>query len=181
MKSKQAAGHALAALSDIEQHKNRIEQLLMDSGGELTEEIEAELNQLQVSEPMQVETVVVALDRINADAKYWKERAQAIRNYASGLDTFVERAKDRVKRLLTEQGKDEAIGLHHRIRLSKCQQSVGINEAELPRAYMMQVTTWVPDREKIRADLELGVDITGAELVGGKAIRIYLNKQEDKK
>jgi len=158
-------------LIELTREAQRLLSLVEDSGGEITPEIETALDVNSVSLATKVDGYGYLLDRLPALVTYWKDQRDQAARVARGLEAFEKRLKDNLKYALIEAGMLSVSGGSVKFSVSPSAAALELNESELPREYLMTVTTLVPDKERIRADLEAGVEIPGAALRRGTTLR----------
>jgi hypothetical protein len=149
-----------------------IEIALLQSGGELTPELEIAMRAIAED----VDATSMTLERAESAAAYWKEQARKANAVAKGLSAFQERLEATIKGLMQEKGMNELLGDSVRFKLSPCAKRLVIDEARLDPGYRMQVVTMLPDKARLKEELEAGATITGASLEGGTSLRIYPNR-----
>lgn len=151
---------------------------LIESGGELTPEIEARLNDIDLKTRDKIDAYQVVRERCRLEADYWKTKADELMRISRAHKEIDRRLTENIKKHMELTGTKEVEGHTVRFVLTKTGEELVIDDSLLPDAYKMQVTEWVPDKEKIRAALQDGVDVAGAELRGGFALRKYARKSE---
>lgn len=165
------------SLADIVGQANAIEMKLMESGGELTPELEAALLQVDASLPEKLDGYDVVMARLAAAEKMWAARADEYARVASALSNAQSRMKERLKWAMGQMGKSEVSGNEVRFTLVNGKPKLVIN-GEVPEAYVTIVQTKQADKERIRADLEMGVKIPGASLEPTVQLRRYAARKE---
>ena len=152
-----------------------VQAAVVESEGELTPELE---RRLEVNSQMLLQKVdgYAHIDeQLEMQADYFKAKAKRFAEIGERFRSARERLRDRVKQAMVEMGKDEVKGHEFRYKLQNCKQSLEIDPSLVPEQFKMIVTTTAIDKEKIRAALTDGLDVPGARLEGGKALRIYEN------
>lgn len=155
----------------------QIERMIMEQGGELDTQLEAWLDTVATQLSRKADSYSFVRDRLEASAKQLKERAQLFANTARALENARERLNDRIKEAIQVMEKTEVRGSDIVFKLVRTQPALKIVEAELPATYLMTVTTQVPDKERLKADLKAGASIPGATLQPSYALRVYANKE----
>ena len=164
------------SLPQLVQSSHMLVQALLESGGELTAEIEQSLTEIDTKMPQKIDGYQAVLERLEIEGEYWSQKASDFAKMASGCKKARERLKDTLKHAMKELGTDELIGNDCRFKLSNSKPKLVINEVELDKAYYMQVTSTVVDRKKIEEEMAMGVPIAGVRLEEVKSLRPYLNK-----
>jgi hypothetical protein len=70
-------------------------------------------------------------------------------------------------------GTDEIIGEDVKFKLSRLAPKLVIEEEKLPSAFKMQVVTYVPDKDRIKSELEAGGSVEGAKMEEVFSLRKY--------
>lgn len=137
--------------------------------------------QVELDKAEKIDAYPFVMDRLTRAADQWKEMSEDAARMEFSLRRIVLRIKDALKFAISAIESKEAIGNHHRFKLSPCKPSLVITDKDaLPPEYFMQITQVVPHKDKIRAALERGEDVPGACLEGGLALRHYLNNPNRK-
>ena len=165
-------------LHSLVQQAQVIESALVEAGGELTPELEAIIANLDVSVAEKIDGYSFIMDRFENEAAVFRTKADSFARVAKGLTLFQDKLKERVKLAMVAMGKDEIKGNEVRFKLSNSAPKLVIeNEMVIGDAYKKIVQTIVPDKEKIREDLSIGLAVEGCKLVNGKALRTYINRK----
>jgi len=166
---------------------------LLETGGEITPEIENMLNsiipvdiskspgELKILLASKVDAYHYIIDKMLMAAQMLKDQANARVAVSSSCLALVESLKARIKQAMEKLETTELSGYETRFKLSATKKALEINETELPTAWLMEIVTYKPDKEKIKAALEAGQEIPGCKLVGGTALRKYLNNPSSNK
>ena len=149
-----------------------LEIALIQSGGEITPDIDIAMRALAED----VDSTAMTLDRAESAASYWKEQAKRASAIAKGLERLQERLEATIKGMMQEKGLNELTGDSVRFKLAPCAKRLVIDEEKLDGAFRMQVVTMIPDKGRIKEELEAGATIAGASLEGGVSLRQYPNR-----
>lgn len=164
-------------LVEIVTQSNDLTRYLLERGGELTPELEAMLDSVNIALAEKIDAYHHVMERMELEQGYWKAKADAMNRIAQAHAKVREKLKESIKRAMYELGKDEVLGNDVRFRLSTTKPALELT-SELDPAYLMTVTEQVPDKDRIRKDLEAGKAIKGAALVTGFSLRPYACKKE---
>lgn len=169
----------LAALARL---ANDLEERLIASGGEITPEIEAVINDLAPGSKGHLATKVDAyyyiMSRLERAHSFWKEDAAARQAVAKSCERTIEQMQLRLKIAMGKLGVTELSGNDHRYVLTTAKKRLVIDRPhDVPATYLLEVVEYVPDKERIKKDLEEGKEIDGCKLEGGTALRSYFNKK----
>lgn len=160
----------MSNLIELTTAAQRLLSLVEDSGGELTPEIEAALNLNAHDLAIKVDGYGYLLDRIPAVAQYWKDQSDQAARVAKGLEALEARIKSHLKAGMIMGNITVLQGETVKFSISDSKPAL-IIDTPPPPEYMMTVTKLVPDNERIRADLGVGVEINGASLRRGVTLR----------
>jgi uncharacterized protein YukE len=166
----------MSTLFELSQEANRLEELLLESGGELTPEFETWLEQINTQLEQKADSYAHVLDKLEANIALLRQNAKQYTDAARSLENAQTRIKDRIKDALEAMGKSKLSGNRKTFTLSNSSPRLVVNETELDQAYVIVQTQYLPDKERIKADLKEGKEIQGARLEGGKALRVTVSK-----
>ncbi len=153
-----------------------IEEQLVESGGELSEELERALTTLDVKLPAKVDGCAVALERLEMYEEYWKAKAKQFNAIAKGLSSARDRFKDYLKTQAEALGTTELVGNEVRFKISNSNPKLVVDQLNLSSEYLIEKVVVEADTERIKEDLKAGKVIEGAKLETSKSIRVYANK-----
>ncbi len=167
----------MSNLISITQSIIALENEILDNGGELTPELELSLEITEKNLLEKVDKYVYLIDRLESGVEFFKakqdEAAKLKKSYESTIDNLKERLKFAMKTLNT----NELRGLEYSYKLAKSKSKVKIENIEtIPMEYVREKITYEPDKEKIFAALEIGLQISGATLENTYSLRKSLVK-----
>lgn len=155
----------------------KIDKLLQESGGEITEELEVELKTtLDLNTSAGVDNIHALMERIEHDAAFYKLKASRYTAVQRGLTSAYEKIKIQIKSLMVIAGKTELHGDEIRLQLRRIKDKLVVDEDRLPKSYLKEKVTLVPDTDRIRDDLERGLPVAGAELVPNHSLNPLVQK-----
>jgi hypothetical protein len=156
-----------------------IEKMLIEAGGELTPELEAMLDNVDVSMAQKIDGYAFVMEDCESRAAFWKAKADTYSKLAKSHAAIQERIKERLKAALIQLGKDEVQGNEIRFKLSKLNPKIVIwNEAELPDDFKIIVQTKAPDKERIQESLKEGFEVPGVRVEPVYSLRKYAARKE---
>lgn len=168
------------SLITLVSESNDLERMLIESGGELTPEIEAMLQVKGAQLPDKVDAYHFTKDRFATLETYYKERANFYYNIAKQCGAVQDRLVENLKYAMNELHTDELVGHDVKFKLSKSKAKLVIDDPEMvPVAYKTEVITTQIEKEKLRADLEIG-EVAGAHLEPSFSLRTYANTPNKK-
>lgn len=103
-------------------------------------------------------------DQCAARKEQWQAGERAAKN-------SIENLKARMRYVLSSIPDQSLQGEEFRFFLSKPSESVEIEAEKIPKEYMKTQISYVPDREKIEADLRAGKEIPGAKIAARQSMR----------
>lgn len=168
-------------LTEIVRDHKSLDELLFETGGELTSEesesiidswmaeIKSDLEKKADNYEFKKIALEKAIEALSERADKFKAAAKTLTNLQTNL-------KERMKEAMTTLQITSITGICFTYKLSNSKASVIIDETKLPAMYMREKLIIEPDKEKIRTDLELGREIDGAYLKPNFSIRTSVNK-----
>lgn len=156
---------------------NALTDRIVETGGELTPDLEQALELSERDLAEKVDACAVVLERLDHEAAYWKDKAASYAKIGKACEAARERLRERIKGSLIMLGQQELVGQDVRFRLSPAKARLLIDETNLSSEWKIQVTTTEPDKERIRAMLDDGLEIPGARLEPGWSLRQYANRK----
>lgn len=168
------------SLMTIVARSNEIELMLVESGGELNDEIEKFLmiNSSELAE--KVDGYQTVIERFEALEDHYKAKAEFFKTVSGQCKTIAARLKDNIKYAMQQMGVDEIKGNDIRFKLSSTKGRVIIEDMNIvPVEFKEEVIETKIDDKKIREALEKG-EVRGAKLEPGFSLRTYANIPERK-
>lgn len=157
---------------------NNIVSAIAEAGGELTPELEAAFDGMGAQIQVKADSYAFVMDRLDAEAEFWKKRAEQFSRVAKSCKNLKERLNDSIKMAMKQLGTDEVHGVDMRFKLTRMAPKLVIQESLLPSEYKMVVTETVPDKERIKADLANKCEVPGAVMEEVLALRKYVNSKK---
>lgn len=159
----------------VEQRLNIIRQVI-DAGGEISEELEQALVNLDVALPEKIDGYAYVVDDLKAEQKLWKKRSDDFAKVAKSCGKAIEFLKEGLKIAASKLKVAEFEGNDYRVKISGGTHSVIItNEDKIPEEF--KVITASIDKAKIKKALKEGRAVPGAELLEGETVRFYVNRK----
>ena len=155
---------------------NKLTEQLIEAHGELSPELEAQLDTVNLELGLKIDGYKHVIDRVDIEQTYWKEKSQLYSKIAKGCANIKNRLKDSIKLGMLGLKKDEVIGIETRFKLSKIKPKLHIDEENLSPEYCKQRIIIEPDLERIREALEKGEKVAGAYLEDNYSLRNYVNR-----
>lgn len=158
----------------------QLEQMLMESGGEITPEIEKALmvNASELSN--KVDGYQHIIERFGSLAEHYKQRAEFFKTISGQCKTAADRLRDNVKSAMIDLGVDEVKGADIRYKLSNTSGSLVIEDAEMiPVEFKKEIITTEIDKKALKEALLTG-EVPGAKLEAGYSLRVFANNIVEK-
>lgn len=153
-----------------------LESRLLDSGGEINEEIENLLALKEANLPAKVDGYFYAIERMESIANEYKERSEAFYRVSRSMTNLKEGLRDRIKKFMLDHNEHHLLGFETQFKINKGQGKLVVDEAALPEEYKIIVTTKEPDKEKIKGDLKMGLEVQGAHYEPNFQLRSSIKK-----
>ena len=164
----------MASLQVLVSEANIIEQKLIESDGEITEEIELMLSIRSENLADKVDSYAVIIERFKAIEEFYAEKAEKIKQIAKNCNYVQKRLKKNIEFAMSNLGTDEISGNESRFKLQRSQSSLLLSdEDQIPMEYKNPVTTYVVDKDKIKAEIKAGKDLPFASMVENFSLRTY--------
>lgn len=165
-----------AIISDSRFYADEIEKRLIESGGEITKELEDvisyrdyNLKELEAN----VDITALALDRVDLLIEYYNQQIEALRGILYGLNKVEVRLKNNLESALQANNLTQISGDLKTITLRRNPPKVDIfNENVIPEDYKKIVVTTDINKMQISHDLKDGKEIPGCRLIQGNSIKI---------
>lgn len=154
-----------------------LSRAILESGGEITPEIDALLVVNETSLAQKSDAYAAVLDRLEVEEGLWRKRRDECLKILRAHEELQDRLKARMKEALVAMGRDEVRGDQVRFKLAKAQPKLILGN-DLPQDCYMPVTTLEVDKQRVRERLEAGEVIVGAALVPNFSLRRCLNRKE---
>lgn len=165
-------------LGNLVEEAARLESMLIDSGGEISEQLEAELRSWETDFESKVDGYGVIMERFELSAEHWKRKASQMAQTAKQLDNMVKRLKDRLRFGMVGLGRDVVAGEEYQFKLAKSAPKVVIeDESVIPTACMEKQEKWIISKTKIKDALIAGHHIPGAYLEENWSLRRSIKKE----
>ena len=154
-----------------------IENMLIESEGVITPEIEAILAVKEINLPEKVDSYAAVIERFEMIEEYYKAKSDNILKIARAASAVYSRCKENLKFAMKELGVDEINGHDMRFKLSASKPSIIIeDDSKIDAAYKITETIVKIDKNKIGEDLKIGVPVAGAKMQENFSLRKYANR-----
>jgi len=154
-----------------------LDRMLIESGGELNEEIENALALNQKDLQVKVDKYKLYMDHLKQRTEYFKDLETEARDARKVFENSSDKLKDRIKYMMNTLNVNEIDGEAFRFKLIEGKDKVVINDqTAIPQDYFIPVTSFTLDKEKLLQDLQSGLKIDGVDIEVIKTLRTYLKK-----
>lgn len=161
------------SLIQLAQLSQTIENLLIESNGEITPHIETMLEELETNLISKADSYGFVIRKLESEAEFYNYRATKLSEIASYMQGTATRMKERAKRAMLQMGVNKIEGEETTITLAKGQGKVEIVDSQLlPPDCVSTMLNIKPDKEKIGRLLRDGVNVPGAVLDDSWTLRI---------
>lgn len=157
-----------------------LEQQLMESGGEITPEIESALAVNQESLMEKADGYQHVIERFESLSEHYAARAEFFATIGKQCKTAAERLKNNIKFAMIEMGVDELRGQDIRFKVTPTSGTLHIDDEEMiPVEFKTEIVKTEVDKKSLKEALKSS-EIPGARLEPGFSIRTYANTPEKK-
>jgi len=147
-----------------------------DAQGELTPEIEQRMALLDVSIPEKIDAWAYVMERMEAEHEFWKARRKVDHEVELKYERHLEFAKTRLKGIMFEMGVVEMRGHDAKFQTVNSRARLTIQDENLiPAKYLTERFVYDIDKDKLRADIEAGIEVEGVRLEKVTALRRSVN------
>ena len=161
-------------LFELTEKANLIFYQILKADGELSEELEQSLCEVNVELCEKLDGYSSILDRLEMESELLKKKAAGYQKISRTVERVRARLKENIKTNMMVLGVKTVSGSDIDFQLSPCEYTLEINDEILNDKWKMVVTELVPDKKMIKEALKLGDDIPGAKLTGGFKLRTII-------
>ena len=160
------------------QEADRLEQMLIESGGEITNEIEQALVVSEKSIGESVDREIQKIERIEHVADLYKKKADQFAMIAKTMALFIERREQQIKDFMLATEKETLSGQEYEYFLAKPKTSTDAFDKLLIPDEFVKVTRTAKLKE-IKEAIDSGQQVPGARLIENRSLRtrIYRGKK----
>ena len=146
-------------MANLFQIDRAIESLIDPETGEITDP--AAFESLALERPRKIEAVANAIRNALADGQACLEQSKTFKSRA---DSYLKKAQSLTDYLSAYLNHSAYESPNCSITFRRSE-SVEVDESLVPTQYLVEKTTYSPDKKAIRADIKSGADIPGCKLV----------------
>lgn len=160
-------------LIDLNLEFSKYIEKLESVGGELTPEMELEIQNLENAIIQKADSAYWVLTKLEAEADFFKSQADRLIKFSKVCQNAHERLKDRIK-VAVQASPDNIIqGETVAFKLRNNPGSVVIvDESKVPKEYLETVITTKVNKKQAKEDLQAGIPVPGLRLEIGQSLQI---------
>lgn len=155
----------------------RLVALLMETGGEITPEIEQELTVNGEQLAQKADKYEFITGKLEAEETYWKGKADEYLRVARACANARQRLRDGIKASMQMMGKTEIVGENATFKLTNSAPRLVLHEAQLEREYIVETVVREPNKDKIKGALKEGKSVSGAYFEPVVALRTSVSRK----
>lgn len=164
-------------LNELLAERNEILAKIYEANGELTQETELAFSGSEKTLSLKIDSIKNVLDGLALDSKYFKEKELEFKEAFQVCENAIDRLKTWVKVIMKKFNEPMLQGKDYKFRVKKTTPKVLVyDETMIPAPYKRVVQKIEVDKEKIRQDLQMGIEIPGAKLEESFALFTEINK-----
>ena len=164
------------ALVDANKLAEKIENLLVETGGEVTPELEDLLHFKTMSENElkdHIDYHLIAMDRLNKSLEYYQEQIDALKTLQNSISKAQERMQANLASHLDSLGLDRLEGLYYKVSFRQSPPSVQIlDELAVSEEFKQLKITETVKKKEISEYLKKGGTLDWARLVQNRSLKI---------
>lgn len=159
------------SLISITRELLEIEYSLIESEGEISPELEAQLEITKENFPQKIDSYDAIMSRLDATETWAKARIDEMRDLLKRTGRTRESLEYRLSQAMQMLGKDELEGNHAVFYYKEGRGSVEVPDInDLPLEYTRQKITVEADKKAIQAAIKAGIEVPGATIVKAKTL-----------
>lgn len=152
-------------LSAVVEIASSIEQMLIESGGEITPEIEKSLYIVDAHLPYKIDSYAAVIERMDIVSSFYEEKSVFYKKLSDSASDAVKKCKDNLRFAMNALNTNELCGSDIKYKLSPGKPSIIIcDENAIDESYKTTETTVKIDKRKILDDITAGASVTGVKV-----------------
>lgn len=153
-----------------ENYKNLID--LVEAGEVDTEILKSAMEQVEGTLIEKLENTTKVIKGLEGDIKALKDEEKRLSDRRKALENNVTSLKDYMTSCMRLADIKKVKGTLFSFNIQKNRASLKIDTDRIAEGYKVQVITYEVDKDKIKADIEAGEVVEGAEIVQSESLRI---------
>lgn len=168
--------------SIVQDHKS-LDELMIEQGGELTDEqqeqiVDSWMNEIKQNIATKADNYQYRMNTLENASESLRARAKMMASAAKVLENMQDGLKVRMKLAMQEIGVTELIGNDFKFKLSESKPSVQIiDSSKIPAQYTREKIVIDYNKDEIKEALQNGAVIDGACLQTSFTLRVSVNKK----
>lgn len=168
----------MSSLLEIAQSLALIEQKILESGGEITPEIESLYSQIELTKKDKIDSYAEIIDRCEMLAEFYGQKESQLAKVRKSFESLKDHLHFNLKQAMYVGNFPEAEGNEYKFKLSYGKDKLVIEQDKLLPKYIINKIVMEPNKELIRSDLEAGKEVVGARLEKSPALRKTLLRKK---
>lgn len=168
----------MKSLTEIRMDLLKMEELLIENGGEISEEMSNYLEITEKNLAEKVDSYKNFIDHVETAIIFYKQKEEEAYKVRKGYENLIENLKNNLKFTMETLNTNELKGIDYRYKIVASKPRVDVvDENQLNKKYIKEKITYVVDKELIKNDIDQGVTVIGARLVESYSLRNFVNKK----
>lgn len=164
------------SMAELTSYSVYLNQEIINNMGEITPEIEQALIDLDIKTKDKVDAYSYAMEKMELEAQYWKEKAEAAMRICKAFTTSRERMNTILKNRMLVDGNNELLGNSAKFKLVPLKPKMMIDEKFLEDKFYREEVLKKVDRSLIEDAIKQGEAVAGVTLEPVFALRQLNNK-----
>lgn len=165
-------------LSMVIAETSAVVQMIIENGGELTEEMELELEKNNIVLAHKLDSYGYVWERLEAEEAYWKSKADEFARVGKSLKRVRENLKERMKFAMVAIEHDEVKGNDFRFKLQKTSGKLVVeDESLLPEEFKQETVVIEVLKDDLKTAIKAGEQVPGARVTYEPSLRKYVNRK----
>ncbi len=165
-------------LNELVLLSNKIESMLVDTGGEINLEIETALAMKDAALPDKVESYGHLIEKTKHAAQFYAKKANELIKISEGCDKLSDALLGRIDTAMNEMQVDQIAGHDYQFKRVMNPVSLVISDAEkVPDKFKQVKTETVIMKTEVKNAMKLGEIVPGCEFSQGYRIKLGPNKK----
>lgn len=161
------------SLFNIVTENQKLMAQLLESGGEMSPEMELHLERIGKQLVTKVDNYVGLMDALDAQEQFFKAREKEMQTAKRSMANLRERLKSTVKEAMATLGKEEVVGDCYRLKMVNNPESYDINEGMVPEGYFIETVVKSLDKTRLLEDVKMGLEVDGVTVKNTKRVQKY--------
>lgn len=167
----------MSSLTSLANQVSQLTKLLIESGGEITKDMELAFDENTKSLSEKVDKYYYLLKHLEKQEEYFKELELEAKQARTTLSNARDALKDRLVNTCHTLSTTELVGNSYRFKLQSAKSRLVITKPahDFDEKYQIVETVYQVNKDLIRQDVESGLEVDGCSLEESKFIKSYIN------